>query len=182
MICFLNNYFVSLLVKDPSFRSYGFEEEEGPNGRMIQLDMKKRQSIYWILLGLIDDESKLQITCKLCQNILGPLADDDIKEVKSDKNACLFATVKDTFSILTSKNLKIGSKTKSDDEDLPAEILESKKIVLNKVLLSIKSSLSHSLIHSFTISLNHSLSHSLSHYLTIYLTISPLKKHTLTHT
>lgn len=87
-----------------------------------------------MILELLDDESKLQISCKLCQNILGPLVDDDgVQSMSNDVDSPQLNTVKDTFAILCSKELKIGSRTRADDEDLPAEVLESKKAVLSKV-------------------------------------------------
>ena len=93
-----------------------------------------RKRIYRIILELLDDESKLQISCKLCQNLLGPLVDDDeISSINNDAQSTQLNTIKDTFAILCSKELKIGSRTKSDDEELPTEVLESKKAVLSKV-------------------------------------------------
>ena len=89
-----------------------------------------------MILEQLDDESKLQISCKLCQKILGPLVDDDgVQTISNDTDSPQLNTVKDAFTILCSKELKIGSRTKAEDEDLPAEVLESKKAVLSKVCM-----------------------------------------------
>lgn len=97
-----------------------------------------RKRIYRVILELLDDENKLQISCKLCQNILGPLVDnDEVNSLNNDIHSPQLNTIKDTFAILCSKELKIGSRTKADDEDLPAEVVESKKAVLSKVSICI---------------------------------------------
>lgn len=93
-----------------------------------------RRRIYRILLELFDDESKLQVSCKLCQNILGPLVDqDELANIGSHPDSPSLNLIKDTFAVLCSKELKVGSRTRGEDEELPAEILESKKTVLSKV-------------------------------------------------
>lgn len=102
------------------------------------LTCSARKRIYRVILELLDDENKLQISCKLCQNILGPLVDnDEVNSLNNDIHSPQLNTIIDTFAILCSKELKIGSRTKADDEDLPAEVVESKKAVLSKVSICI---------------------------------------------
>ena len=77
------------------------------------------------------------MSCKLCQNVLGPLVDDDeVGQLSNDLESPQLNLVRDAFSVLSSKELKVGSRTRGDDEDLPAEVLESKKTVLSKVGLA----------------------------------------------
>ena len=95
---------------------------------------RARKHIYRIILEQIDDESKLQISCKLCQNILGPLVDnDELDNISNDLESPALNLVKDTFAVLCSKELKTGSGKRMDDDEITAEVMISKKIVLNKV-------------------------------------------------
>ena len=98
------------------------------------LTRSARRRIYRILLELFDDESKLQVSYKLCQNILGPLVDqDELANIGTHPDSPSLNLIKDTFAVLCWKELKVGSRTRGEDEELPAEILESKKTVLSKV-------------------------------------------------
>ena len=93
-----------------------------------------RRRIYRLILEQLDDEAKLQVSCKLCQNVLGPLVDnDELANLTNDLESPGLNLVKDAFAVLCSKELKVGNRTRGEDEDLPAEILESKKTVLSKV-------------------------------------------------
>ena len=62
--------------------------------------------------------------------------DDEVGQLSNDLESPQLNLVRDAFSVLCSKELKVGSRTRGDDEDLPAEVLESKKTVLSKVGLS----------------------------------------------
>ena len=101
---------------------------------IIPITYRARKHIYRIILEQIDDESKLHISCKLCQNILGPLDEnDELDNISNDLESPALNLVKDTFAVLCSKELKTGSGKRTDDDDMPAEVMASKKIVLNKV-------------------------------------------------
>lgn len=62
--------------------------------------------------------------------------DDEVGQLSNDLESPQLNLVRDAFSVLCSKELKVGSRTRGDDEDLPAEVLESKKTVLSKVGLA----------------------------------------------
>ena len=62
--------------------------------------------------------------------------DDEVGQLSNDLESPQLNLVRDAFSVLCSKELKVGSRTRGDDEDLPAEVLESKKTVLSKVRLA----------------------------------------------
>ena len=57
-------------------------------------------------------------------------------QLSNDLESPQLNLVRDAFSVLCSKELMVGSRTRGDDEDLPAEVLESKKTVLSKVGLA----------------------------------------------
>lgn len=66
--------------------------------------------------------------------MLGPLVDnDELANLTNDLESPALNLVKDTFAVLCSKELKVGNRTRAEEEDLPAEVLESKKTVLSKV-------------------------------------------------
>lgn len=126
----LNGYLDNNLVK----KEFGANMVDINLGGGDRRHVNARKRIYRIILELEDDESKLQISCKLCQNVLGPLVDnDEIENMRNDPNAPELNLVKDAFAVLCSKELKVGSKTRAEDEDLPPGILESKKTVLTKL-------------------------------------------------
>lgn len=127
----LNGYLDNNLVK----KEFGANMVDINLGGGDRRHVNARKRIYRIILELQDDESKLQISCKLCQNVLGPLVDnDEVENMRNDPNAPELNLVKDAFAVLCSKELKVGSKTRAEDEDLPQGILESKKTVLTKVV------------------------------------------------
>ena len=61
---------------------------------------------------------------------------DEVGQLSNNLESPQLNLVRDAFSVLCSKELKVGSRTRADDEDLPAEVLESKKTVLSKVGLA----------------------------------------------
>ena len=54
---------------------------------------------------------------------------DELANLTNDLDSPGLNLVKDTFAVLCSKELKVGNRTRGEEEDLPAEILESKKTV-----------------------------------------------------
>ena len=58
---------------------------------------------------------------------------DEVGQLSNNLESPQLNLVRDAFSVLCSKELKVGSRTRADDEDLPAEVLESKKTLLSKV-------------------------------------------------
>ena len=58
---------------------------------------------------------------------------DELLNIGDHPDSPSLNLIKDTFAVLCSKELKVGSRTRGEDEELPAEILESKKTVLSKV-------------------------------------------------
>ena len=61
---------------------------------------------------------------------------DELANLTNDLDSPGLNLVKDTFAGLCSKELKVGNRTRGEEEDLPAEILESKKTVLSKVAVN----------------------------------------------
>ncbi len=61
---------------------------------------------------------------------------DELANLTNDLDSPGLNLVKDTFAVLCSKELKVGNRTRGEEEDLPAEILESKKTVLSKVAVN----------------------------------------------
>ena len=54
---------------------------------------------------------------------------DELANLTNDLDSPGLNLVKDTFAVLCLKELKVGNRTRGEEEDLPAEILESKKTV-----------------------------------------------------
>ncbi|KAK8793305.1 hypothetical protein WA158_004664 [Blastocystis sp. Blastoise] len=101
----------------------------GGNKRSIQC----RNRIYRTILSLMPDEHKLLICTKLCQDILGPIA-DETTEIPDSTNIDdpYLNLIRDCFSILCSKEIKIGKRIDEED-NIPEQLQEAKTKVLNKI-------------------------------------------------
>ena len=89
-----------------------------------------------------------QISTRLCQNILGPIADETMeipdsvfrssvaKQEQTNPDDAYYNLIKDTFNILCSQEIKISNTNQdssSTSNAMQAQILEAKSKVLNKV-------------------------------------------------
>ncbi|TMW60337.1 hypothetical protein Poli38472_000379 [Pythium oligandrum] len=85
-----------------------------------QAKFHKRSQLYKFLLQNMTDEQKLQISMKLCTEVLEEVSDGKLKLCKNPSEITDFGTeavLKDTFAILCSPDIKLSSGKDEGDED-----------------------------------------------------------------
>ncbi|ETO79439.1 hypothetical protein F444_05862 [Phytophthora nicotianae P1976] len=80
----------------------------------------RRAKLYNFLLEHMSDEQKLQVSMKLCSEVLEEVMDGTLPLCENPSqitDSCTEAVLKDTFAILCSPEIKLTSSKEGDDED-----------------------------------------------------------------
>ncbi|EDV29533.1 uncharacterized protein TRIADDRAFT_51986 [Trichoplax adhaerens] len=118
---FMNNFIECIFslndcASHPDYNRIQYRERErklfsikGDNGTQ----RSRRQRIYEFLLSHMPDEQKFHLNAKICQEVLGAFVDETMQ-----LNEMTFNVLKDTFTILRSKEIKLSSMKNNDVNDL----------------------------------------------------------------
>ncbi|KAJ0396041.1 hypothetical protein P43SY_008315 [Pythium insidiosum] len=115
MIFVFNRYEGKVNLSEP-FEREGIEEISLPGSNQYP----KRSQLYKFLLQNMTDEQKLQISMKLCTEILEEVTDGKLKLSDNPSQITDFGTeavLKDTFAILCSPDIKLSTSRENEGDD-----------------------------------------------------------------
>eukprot|EP00041_Stephanoeca_diplocostata_P035638 m.1264576 g.1264576 ORF g.1264576 m.1264576 type:complete len:1558 (+) comp24735_c0_seq11:92-4765(+) len=84
----------------------------------------RRRMLYKLMLSNCGDVERLQLTQKLCQEVLGAVADESLKFASP---AAMAAVVGDTLDILASADIKVEARAGAGDDDDDARVAATAK-------------------------------------------------------
>lgn len=94
----------------------------------------RRRTLYKLMLSNCGDVERLQLTQKLCQEILGAVADESLKFATTE---ALAAVLGDTLDILASADIKVDAKAGGGDDDDDARVAataKAKAAIVSKIV------------------------------------------------
>ncbi|GLE01671.1 hypothetical protein PINS_up022522 [Pythium insidiosum] len=115
MIFVFNRFEGKVNLSEP-FEREGIEEISLPGSAQYS----KRSQLYKFLLQNMTDEQKLQISMKLCTEILEEVTDGKLKLSENPSQITDFGTeavLKDTFAILCSPDIKLSTSRENEGDD-----------------------------------------------------------------